>query len=91
MSARARLDDADRILAEALAVQSSDPDADPDEVRLNRFEGLLYALVAMTGAHAAAVIEANEHRQLAFRVEHPGVAEGHMRHAGSATRPDSGA
>lgn len=89
MSARTRLDEADDILLKALA-PPSDPSGDPDDVRLDRIEGLLHALVVMTGAHAEAVIEANEHRQLAFRVEHPGILGDPARYVGTPTRPSSG-
>jgi hypothetical protein len=88
MSARARLDEADATLTAALAIGTTDPSEDPDEVRLNRFEGLLVALVEAQAATAEALVEANEHRQLAFRVEYPG--EDSLRHAGTPTRPYAG-
>lgn len=62
MSARDRLARADELIEEARNVTTPDPDDDPDEARLTRFELLLEALAVVGAAQAAAVIELVEER-----------------------------
>lgn len=69
MSARARIVDADGSVEEALGIKIEPGEYDP---ALDRIEILLRALVEAQVATAEAIVEGTEHRQLAFRVEHPG-------------------
>lgn len=84
MSAQSRIDDADALVAEALAIGAPDLDHDPG---LLRVETLLRALIAATSAVASALVEANDHRRTEGG---PAVSEGHSRHSGTPTRPYSG-
>lgn len=79
MSVRSRIEAADQLVEDALAIEYEPEEFDAGVARI---ETLLRALVEAQVATAEALADANEHRQLAYRVERPSSV--------SATRPYTG-